>query len=144
MTFYFIPPLNHPNTLSLKRNFMPKLTLNTIGSRYGSIDALNDNFDAIETALENTLSRDGSTPNTMSANLDMNGYEVVNAGSISATSLSVNGVDVAQSLEDDYDGYVSSMQTIYNNYLSITQKVTVSTASPTGGADGDIWFKVSV
>lgn len=123
---------------------MPKLTLNTIGSRYGSIDALNDNFDAIETALENTLSRDGSTPNTMSANLDMNGYEVVNAGSISATSLSVNGVDVAQSLEDDYDGYVSSMQTIYNNYLSITQKVTVSTASPTGGADGDIWFKVSV
>jgi len=123
---------------------MPKLTLNTIGSRYGSIDALNDNFDAIETALENTLSRDGSTPNTMSANLDMNGYGVVNAGSISATSLSVNGVDVAQSLEDDYDGYVSSMQTIYNNYLSITQKVTVSTASPTGGADGDIWFKVSV
>lgn len=123
---------------------MPKLTLNTIGSRYGSIDALNDNFDAIETALENTLSRDGSTPNTMSANLDMNGYGVVNAGSISATSLSVNGVDVAQSLEDDYDGYVSSMQTIYNNYLSITQKVTVSTASPTGGANGDIWFKVSV
>lgn len=123
---------------------MPKLTLNTIGSRYGSIDALNDNFDAIETALENTLSRDGSTPNTMSANLDMNGYGVVNAGSISTASLSVNGVDVAQSLEDDYDGYVSSMQTIYNNYLSITQKVTVSTASPTGGADGDIWFKVSV
>lgn len=123
---------------------MPKLTLNTIGSRYGSIDALNDNFDAIETALENTLSRDGSTPNTMSANLDMNGYGVVNAGSISATSLSVNGVDVAQSLEDDYDGYYASMQTIYNNYLSITQKVTVSTASPTGGADGDIWFKVSV
>jgi len=35
------------------------------------------------------------------------------------------------------------MQTIYNNYLSITQKVTVSTSSPTGGADGDIWFKVS-
>lgn len=123
---------------------MAKLTLNNIGSRYGSIDALNDNFNAIEQALENTLSRDGTSPNFMSTPLDMNGYGVVNAGSISATSLSVNGVDVAQSLEDDYDGYVSSMQTIYNNYLSITQKVTVSTASPTGGADGDIWFKVSV
>jgi hypothetical protein len=35
------------------------------------------------------------------------------------------------------------MQTVYNNYVSITQKVTVSTSSPSGGADGDIWFKVS-
>jgi hypothetical protein len=35
------------------------------------------------------------------------------------------------------------MNTIYNNYLSITQQVTISTASPSGGSDGDIWFKVS-
>jgi hypothetical protein len=57
---------------------MAKLTLNTIGSRYGSIDALNANFDAIETALENTLSRDGTAPNGMHANFDMDSNRVIN------------------------------------------------------------------
>lgn len=32
----------------------------------------------IETALENTLSRDGTTPNTMSASLDMNSQQIIN------------------------------------------------------------------
>jgi hypothetical protein len=57
---------------------MAKLTLNTIGSRYGSIDALNANFDAIETALENTLSRDGTLPNNMEADLDMDSHRIIN------------------------------------------------------------------
>lgn len=57
---------------------MAKLTLNTIGSRYGSIDALNANFDAIETALENTLSRDGTLPNNMDANFDMDSNRIIN------------------------------------------------------------------
>lgn len=128
---------------------MAKLTLNSIGSRYGSIDALNDNFDAIEAAFENTLSRDGDTPNFMQTPLDMNGYGIINASFVQ-----VNGVDVIQKLSDDYDAYKAdlnsdfvsysgTMNTIYNNYLSITQKVTISTSSPSGGNDGDIWFKVS-
>ena len=57
---------------------MAKLTLSTIGSRYGSIDALNANFDAIEAALENTLSLDGTAPNGMEVNLDMNSHKVIN------------------------------------------------------------------
>lgn len=69
---------------------MAKLNLNTIGTGYASNTALNTNFDLIETALENTLSRDGTTPNTMSADLDMNGYGILNV-----TSLEVNGVDVS-------------------------------------------------
>jgi hypothetical protein len=57
---------------------MAKLTLSTIGSRYGSIDALNANFDAIEAALENTLSLDGTAPNGMEVDLDMNSHKVIN------------------------------------------------------------------
>jgi hypothetical protein len=57
---------------------MPKLTLNTIGSRYGSIDALNDNFDRIEAAVENTLSLDGTTPNEMQADLSMGDNRIIN------------------------------------------------------------------
>ena len=57
---------------------MAKLSLTTIAAGYGSVDALNANFDAIEAAIENTLSRDGTTPNTMSANLDMNSKRILN------------------------------------------------------------------
>jgi hypothetical protein len=57
---------------------MPKITLNTIGSRYGSIDALNDNFDAIEAAFENTFSRDGEGPNTLQATVDANSQRIIN------------------------------------------------------------------
>jgi hypothetical protein len=39
---------------------------------------LNANLDAIEAALENTLSRDGTSPNQMSAPLDMNSNRVTN------------------------------------------------------------------
>lgn len=117
---------------------MPKLTLNSIGSRYGSIDALNDNFDAIEAAFENTLSRDGDAPNFMQTPLDMNGYAIINVSSVFS-----GGIDIVQKLNDDYLTYTGDMQTIYNNYLSITQRVTISTAAPSGGNNGDIWFRVS-
>ena len=57
---------------------MAKVSLNNISSGFASVDALNTNFDLIETAFDNTLSRDGSSPNTMSADLDMNSYKVLN------------------------------------------------------------------
>jgi hypothetical protein len=63
---------------------MAKLTLNTIGSRYGSIDALNDNSDLVETAFENTLSRDGTGPNNMQSDLDMDSHSILNADTVFA------------------------------------------------------------
>ena len=42
------------------------------------IAPLNANNDRLEAALENTLSRDGSSPNFMLANLDMNGRRIIN------------------------------------------------------------------
>jgi hypothetical protein len=57
---------------------MPKVPLSSITSGYGTVDALNANFNAIEAAFDNTLSRDGDTPNQMTANLDMNGFSILN------------------------------------------------------------------
>ena len=58
---------------------MAKLTLSDLTTdRLTAISNINSNFTAIETALENTLSRDGTTPNTMSANLDLNSYFITN------------------------------------------------------------------
>ncbi len=57
---------------------MAKLTLTDISSGYSSVSVINANNALIETALENTLSRDGTSPNQMNANLDMNSYRVTN------------------------------------------------------------------
>lgn len=46
-----------------------------------AVTAINANNAAITTAMQNTLSRDGTTPNSMSANLDMNSYRVLNLSS---------------------------------------------------------------
>lgn len=114
---------------------MAKITVSDISSGYASTTALNASFNQIEDEFNNkVLYRDNPSgePNQMLNDLDMNNYDILNAGGLSATSLTVNGVD-----------YLAAMNTIYNNYTSITQSVTVSTASPSGGSDGDIWFKIT-
>lgn len=60
---------------------MAKLTtsdLASLANETTAIDTINNNFTAVETALENTISRDGTSPNTMSAPLDMNSQRVIN------------------------------------------------------------------
>jgi hypothetical protein len=57
---------------------MPKITLPSISSGYLSTEALNQAFEDIADAFDNTLSLDGSTPNSMSADLDMNGHSIIN------------------------------------------------------------------
>lgn len=60
---------------------MAKLTLNNLSSlqnEASALAALNANFDAIEAAMEKTLSRDGTSPNTMSFVFDVNGQRIVN------------------------------------------------------------------
>jgi hypothetical protein len=55
-----------------------KITLQSITAAFSSISKLNANFSAIATAFENTLSRDGTSPNAMSADLDMNSNRILN------------------------------------------------------------------
>ena len=59
---------------------MSKLTLQDITSGYAAPAKYNANNTAIETAVENTLSRDGTEPNEMNAPLDMNSNLVINLG----------------------------------------------------------------
>ena len=70
---------------------MAKLSLNStvdISSATTASATINANSAAIVTAFDNTLSRDGTTPNQMLSNLDMNGYRVLNVPApTSATDL---------------------------------------------------------
>jgi len=73
---------------------MAKLTLNNIQGQFASTTELNSNFDLIETALENTVSRDGSSPNTMSADLDLNSQDINNTNVVNAVAVKVSGVSI--------------------------------------------------
>jgi hypothetical protein len=114
---------------------MAKVTLSDITAGYASASALNASFNEIEVQFNNNVlyrNNPSGEPNQMENDLDLNGNDILNAGSIAVTAITVNGVD-----------YLASMNTVYNNYQSITQSVTISTASPSGGSDGDIWFKIT-
>ena len=65
-----------------------KPTVTTITTGYSSSDTLNENFEALRDGFDNTLSLDGSTPNAMEADLDLNGNNI-----IGADGLLINGTD---------------------------------------------------
>lgn len=80
---------------------MAKLTLTDITSLANTASAkqaLNDNFTALETAIENTLSRNGLVPNQMSADIDLNDNDLLNVGRIDANELFKNGVPFEQTV----------------------------------------------
>ena len=60
---------------------MSKVTLNDLASlenQTSAIATINDNYDTIVDAFDNTLSLDGTSPNEMGANLDMNNHRILN------------------------------------------------------------------
>lgn len=59
---------------------MAKLILSDITSGYAAPTTINANNLALRTAFDNTLSRDGTAPNTMLASLDMNSHTIINLG----------------------------------------------------------------
>jgi hypothetical protein len=60
---------------------MSKITLNNIGNLTDTVTSANNinaNSAVITTAMNNTLSRDGTNPNQMNASIDMNGHSILN------------------------------------------------------------------
>ena len=76
---------------------MAKLVLTDIASGYATTTKINSNNASIEAAMENTLSRDGTGPNQMEANLDMNGYKVSNLAAPTAGTDAARLVDLTNS-----------------------------------------------
>ena len=68
-----------------------KPTLTTVASGYQSTTMLNANLNAINNALDNTLSRDGSTPNNMTADIDLNSNDLLNVATTHTTNLYLGG-----------------------------------------------------
>lgn len=91
----------------------------TIGGGY-STSKINTNFERIEEALEDAISRSGENPNTMEADLDLNNNDLLNVGTGNFNALIVNGHPVVG------DNDVDSEQLV-----------------PAGGTDGQVLKKAS-
>jgi len=71
-----------------------KPTISNISSGYASTTTLNNNFTALRDGFDNTLSRDGSTPNSMAADIDMNSNDILNVQSLDVQGLTIGGTSV--------------------------------------------------
>jgi hypothetical protein len=75
-----------------KRPSINTLT-NTASPTY--LTQLNQNFTNVKTQFDNTLSLDGSLPNAMNADLDLNGNDLINGGTLSADDIVIGGTSIA-------------------------------------------------
>lgn len=95
-----------------------KPTVSTITSGHASITSLNANFVALRDAFDNTLSRDGSSPNTMSADIDLNGNDITNVNTITDST----GTDVVAAAAASATAAATSA-TLSGNYANKTDGV---------------------
>lgn len=83
---------------------------------------INTNFKNLQEAVENTLSRDGSTPNYMQADLDMNSKRIINA------SMPVDDRDlVTKKYVDDIVGNAQEFSETAKEYAN-SAKISATTA----------------
>lgn len=69
----------------------PELTRVSNLSIGSAVTAINNNSDKIEEAFANTLSRDGSTPNQMGADIDLNSNDLLNVSTLDVANIVYQG-----------------------------------------------------
>jgi hypothetical protein len=110
---------------------MPKYTFTEIDNvnSPSAASTINANFEALQDLIDLLLSRDGTLPNTMSADLDLNGFRLLNAQNV---ALEGSGGDM---LAATYDPSGIASQIVG---LSAVQTLTNKTIDPSlNTIDGD-------
>ena len=103
-----------------------------------SAPTINSNNNLIESAFRNTISRDGSTPNQMEADLDLNSHDLLNAGTVEAENLIVDGVDLqshinlSQFWATESKRFRDEAENIVESTLELEAKRSVDTFTGTG------------
>ena len=104
-----------------------KASLKTISAGFASNTQLNSNFEALNDKLDNTLSLDGSTPNAMGADLDLNGNNIINVGSF--------GFEGGETLQDYVDDAAASATAAAQSALDATTNGAAQVALATTQAN---------
>lgn len=109
---------------------MAKLpSIQTIQSGFNSQETINSNFLALQQAFSNTLSRDGSVPNFMSADLDLNGNNLLNVSAIF-----VDGVDLVATLTDYLTQALDAKESAQTDAVSAANSATSAATSAVNAA----------
>jgi hypothetical protein len=109
---------------------MSKANFVTITSSFGAQDALNTNFTILKSYLDNdVLFRNNplGEPNAMMHNLDMNGYSIINVGTIDTVS--------EQALPEDEYSYFWDVGQIPEAFIQLSQtaKTTLTATNQVAG-----------
>ena len=122
---------------------------------------INTNFENIQKAIENTLSRNGTAPNYMDADLDMNSYRIINVGeavddtdavsykqfkeeigeaSIAASQAAASAAQAATSAQSALVSSTNAINSVRGaeNVLSYTQNLLAETQEYVNTAKADI------
>ena len=105
-------------------------TVSTITTGHASITKLNSNFTALRDGFDNTLSRDGSTPNTMSADIDLNGNDITNVNTITNAS----GTDVVAAAAASATAAAASQAAAATSATAAASSQTAAASSQTAAA----------
>lgn len=126
---------------------MTKVTLTDLSNLQNentAVSAINANNAAVETAFDNTLSRDGTAPNTMGAAIDMNNNQIYNLPAPSTVNSPARLVDVVTNPTITVPGTGTSGHTVPfldgNNTWSGTNGFTSTTNSGTLAVTGVATF----
>lgn len=122
-------------------------SITNITSGYLSNEQISSNFEAIKTAFDNTISRDGSSPNTVTSNIDMNNKQLINLATPTSnyqaatkkyvddnTSVTANAIAVAAAAEAviSASSASSSAASAANSALTVSQQVFFPVFSASG------------
>lgn len=80
---------------------MSKITLTNLAdlnNQNSVVTNINNNNTTLVNAFDNTLSRDGTSPNQMASNLDLNDYKIVNLGAPSNPADAVRYQDISEAV----------------------------------------------
>lgn len=113
-----------------------KPTVTTLTAGYASNTQLNANFVALRDAFDNTLSLDGSTPNSLTSDLDVNSNDLLNVSSIAAQTLTLGGSSFDLSS-------LSGLGSTAAAFLSPSSSVPTTRDDGSALQAGDIYFNTS-
>ncbi len=117
---------------------MAKITLtdqtNVVGAETTFLGETTGNNALIEAAIENTLSLDGTSPNSMNADLDINNQDILNANVVNALDVKVSGVSIS-ALNVNWTGdWVTSTAYLLNDLVENNGTSFICILAHTSGA----------
>lgn len=112
---------------------MAKITITDVASltdEQSALSRMSTTNAAITAAFNNTLSLDGTSPNSMEADLDLNSNDLLNAGTVNCTELTVGGLSVDSSVT----AAAASAAAALVSQTSAASSATTSATSATNAA----------